>query len=111
MLSLHCLLAAAACQPLPPEPVEPARPARAKDLQEAVTIIEAELAINPLHTAGEVRAYVHQRARELLGRPIDVTYQPPAAPAIPATPHEVLPEKTRRRRERRLAQHLAKTVF
>ena len=112
MLSLFALLAAASApspayatgEPpkLPPEPYDP--PFRRLSMDEATSIIQAELVASPRATLGEVKSYVQARAVQLMGRQISVSVDP-AQPT--RAPLDMVPAKTRRRRERQAARAAA----
>jgi hypothetical protein len=116
MLSLFALLAAASApspayatgeiedEPRKPRPESDESLSRRLSMAEATSIIQAELVASPRATVGEVRAYVQERARQLVGRRIAVTIDPPQHTRPPL---DIVPAKTRRRRERQAARAAA----
>ncbi len=88
--------------PAKPEQLVPEPPAgRLLTVEEMTSIIQAELVRQPKLTVGEVREYVTTRMAEMRRQTVPVATEPPPAPTAEL---DVLPAKTRRRRERLAAR-------
>lgn len=88
-------------EPRPPRPVPNLPAGRLLTVEEMTSIIQAELVRQPQLTVGEVREYVTTRMAEMRRQTVPVA---PEAPPAPKASLDMVPAKTRRRRERLAAR-------